>query len=194
MDDEKKLLDRLFNRQQHAAEDFVRLYARLVTQSIRSYRLSHEIVDDLTQAFFEKVWEDDFKVLRQWKGDGSLGGYLRRISQRLVIDRLRTPSRNIELPDDDTLDMLQVAQMANDPVLDQSALFEFKGILQSAVNQMSEGCRQRIMMKFFEDLDYDEIAEQLGTSINSVRVRVSQCLKELRHILQIGWRVEDMPL
>jgi RNA polymerase sigma-70 factor (ECF subfamily) len=194
MHDEEHLLERLFDRQPGAADEFVRMYARLFAGVVRGFRLAPDHVDDVTQAIFEKLWEDDFRRLKLWNGAGSLGAYLRQVGRNAARDWLREQRVNVPLPGGDDDEPLPEEA---DPGIGPEgayALAELRSVLESALSELPDGCQQRIQLKFILDLDYEEIAQRLETTVNSVRARISQCLKHLRGLLQTGWQLGELPL
>src|SRR3954463_13922803 len=76
---------------------FVEQYSSLVYHTIRKtlsfYRadLRGDQIDDFFQEFFITILKDDFKKLRQFRGDAgcTLGSWIRLVASRLVIDSLR---------------------------------------------------------------------------------------------------------
>jgi DNA-directed RNA polymerase specialized sigma24 family protein len=76
---------------------FVLQYSKLAYSTIRSTLTLHhalpqdDIVEDLHQNFFLSICENDFRKLRQFKGDRgcSLASWLRVIASRLTVEFLR---------------------------------------------------------------------------------------------------------
>lgn len=56
--------------------------------------------------------------------------------------------------------------------------------LQEAINQLSPKYKTLIILRFFEDLKIDEIAEITGQNINTVKTRLYSALKKLR--IEVG--------
>lgn len=60
---------------------------------------------------------------------------------------------------------------------------ELKNELQKAINLLPEKCRTIFQMSRFEELKYQEIADQLDISIKTVENQMGKALKVLRHAL-----------
>lgn len=60
---------------------------------------------------------------------------------------------------------------------------ELKNELQKAINLLPEKCRTIFQMSRFEELKYQEIADQLDISIKTVENQMGKALKILRHAL-----------
>lgn len=56
--------------------------------------------------------------------------------------------------------------------------------LQEAINQLPPKYKTLIILRFFEDLKIDEIAEITGQNINTVKTRLYRALKKLR--IEVG--------
>ena len=88
---EKTLLAGCLNREKTAWDAFVLQYSSLVYHTIRkTFSLYHteprtELVEDLFQEFFVSLLRDNFKKLRQFRGDQgcSLASWLRLVASRL---------------------------------------------------------------------------------------------------------------
>ncbi len=88
---DRRLLERCLGRKPRAWEDFVDRFMGLVVHVInftaqsRSIRLSPEDRDDLAAEVFLAVVENDFGVLRHFRGESSLATYLTVVARRIVV-------------------------------------------------------------------------------------------------------------
>jgi RNA polymerase sigma-70 factor, ECF subfamily len=57
---------------------------------------------------------------------------------------------------------------------------EIVGEIESAIQDLPEHCREIFQLSRFEELSYEEIAEKLDISINTVRTQMSRALQKLR--------------
>lgn len=93
-DIDKKLLQRCLNHKPRAWEDFVDRYLGLVvhvirhTSQSRGLRLTKQDEEDLAAEFFLAVINDDFAILRRFRGESSLATYLTVIARRVVVREL----------------------------------------------------------------------------------------------------------
>lgn len=56
--------------------------------------------------------------------------------------------------------------------------------LRLAIQLLGEVCREAIRLRFFEHLSYDEMATRLQRKATTLRVRVFNCIRDLRRVLQ----------
>ncbi len=88
---DRRLLERCLGRKPRAWEDFVDRFMGLVihvinfTAQSRSIRLSPEDRDDLAADVFLAIVEDDFAILRHFRGESSLATYLTVVARRIVV-------------------------------------------------------------------------------------------------------------
>src|SRR5512146_3017534 len=94
---EKSLLAGCIRADKASWDTFVLQYSALVYYTIRKTiglhhaKLNDEFIEDLYLEFFVSILREDFKKLRQFKGDRgcTLASWLRLVAARLTIDFLR---------------------------------------------------------------------------------------------------------
>lgn len=91
---DQQLLQRCLERRAGAWEDFVDRFLGLVihvihhTAQSRSVVTSAADIDDLAAEVFLAVVQDDFAILRHFRGDSSLATYLTVVARRVVVREL----------------------------------------------------------------------------------------------------------
>ena len=104
---DRVLVDRLLAGDPEAADHFVTRFSRLVwAVLVRDVGMVHPQGDDVFQELFLRLWEDDYRRLRNWPGEGDFAGYLVPIVRHLAIDHVRgrRPERENPLPRPDEQD------------------------------------------------------------------------------------------
>ncbi|MFJ7935060.1 RNA polymerase sigma factor [Sporosarcina sp. NPDC096371] len=96
-----------------------------------------------------------------------------RIVVNTAIDFIRKHQR-VTLMEDDVLDSF-LPQLEDD-IVDID--------LQNAIDQLPPKYKSLIILRFFEDLKIDEIAEVTGDNVNTVKTRLYAALKKLR--IEVG--------
>ena len=98
-------------------------------------------------------------------------GSFARVAGNLAIDHYRARSRRpvlVELPDEETAP-LRAGDA--DPALVAQKLDDQRGLLE-ALRQVPPLYREALVLRFVEDLPYDEIATALGLPLGSVKTRI----------------------
>jgi len=140
------------------------------------FRLAYRLVGAREDA--EDVVHDVFvglpEALQRYEERGSFAGWLKRVTARVALMRLRSGTRRREVALDGA------AGQAEPP-----ATAEHDG-LQAAVNRLPDHLRAVLVLKEIEGHAHAEIANLLGISEGASRVRLTRALKRLRNELESG--------
>ncbi len=140
------------------------------------FRLAYRIVGAREDA--EDVVHDVFvglpEALRRYEERGSFGAWLKRVTARLALMRLRSRRRRREV----ALEGVELQQGAA-PDAEHVAL-------QAAVGALPDRLRIVLVLKEIEGYAHTEIADMLGISEGASRVRLARALKRLRKTLEDG--------
>lgn len=138
------------------------------------YRLAYRLTGTREDA--EDVVHDVFvglpEALRHYEERGNLLGWLKRVTARVALMRLRSRKRRREVG-------LDVARPESDPPSATEGM-----VLQAAVDALPDRLRVVVVLKEVEGYSHGEIAELLGISAVASRVRLARALKRLRKALE----------
>ena len=127
-----------------------------------------------------------FRNLKNFRGDAKVSSWLHRIAvnQCLTIKR-RNKSRSESFIDDDesSNENFFVAPAKTSPSRTTEQNERLKYIRQ-AVSSLPPELRQVVVMKEFEDMTFQEIAEVLEIPLSTVKSRLYTALKQLRMKLE----------
>jgi RNA polymerase sigma-70 factor (ECF subfamily) len=135
------------------------------------------------QDFLQEAFLTIFRDLAQFKGDGSLEGWLRRVTVRSILQSLRrkNPLRFAEdyehLPSN-------YASIHPDQELNSETIL-------ALVQRLPDGYRTVFNLRCVEEYDYDEIAQMLGIAESTVRSQYARACRQLRLLLG-KWRTEPV--
>lgn len=160
-------------------------YSRLAYSTIRStLTLNHalpqgDLIEDLHQDFFLGLCKNDFRKLRQFKGDWgcSLASWLRMIASRVTVDflRLKRPI-TVEVPE-------TLASDQGDPpsrLLDR----EEEQRVAEALDGLSPRDRLFVDLHFYRGLPPEAVAAILNVSVAALYTLKSRLLDKLRELLK----------
>jgi len=182
---EHNLLAGCLQGKKAAWDAFVLQYSGLVYHTIKkTFTLYHteprtDEVEDLFQEFFVSILRDDFRKLRQFRGERgcSLATWLRVVAVRLSIDFLRKQeSSKVEVTNNIPLE-------GSDPPLAVTQREEEEMLLQT-LQSLSPRDRIFIDLCFRQGLPPEEIATILRVSVNAVYTQKSRILDKLRETLK----------
>jgi len=177
---DRVLVDRLLVGDPEAADLFVTRFSRLVwAVLVRDVGLVHPQGDDVFQDLFLRLWEDDYRRLRNWSGEGDFASYLVTIVRHLAIDHVRgrRPERENPLPRPDEQD--EPGTLAPGPE-ELARLEEQYEAIERALAGLSERDRDLYRLRYVEERPYAEIAVELDVTVNHVGVLLSRLTTNLR--------------
>lgn len=130
-------------------------------------------MEDLAQEVFVRFWEKRHSL----QITSSLPGYLRRMAINEALGYLR---RNKLFTEE--LDPKTNTELSPD-VEGQLLHSELEQQIRDAIDQLPPRCRTVFQLSRFEELTYQEIADQLDISIKTVENQMGKALKVLREQL-----------
>ena len=167
-----ELVDNVLRGAPGAVESFYRRHSQLIYHCIRS-RADRQDVDDVFQAFFERLLKNDYRVLRLWQRGSSLPMYLSKVIRNFTIDFHRG-RRMREEAVGGTMELEPLSGAEAEPVTAKTHLKELRqvGIRAWAVLDLRD--RKLICDRLHRDLDNDTIAQRLHVSAGALRTAMSR--------------------
>jgi RNA polymerase sigma-70 factor (ECF subfamily) len=170
--------------------DFGRLYTEYQPR-IRRYLariVGEHDAEDLTQTVFLKVSQ----ALREFRGESTLSTWIYRIATNTAIDWMRSSSfrRGIEwVPLDVRFDGERAEHVAEEhgrlPLADQALVRrEMDQCIRQVVDGLAADYRDAITLSEIEGLKNAEIAERLGASVDTVKIRLHRARAMLRKAVE----------
>jgi RNA polymerase sigma-70 factor (ECF subfamily) len=138
---------------------------------------NNEDASDLMQEVFISV----FRNLTNYRGEGSFRGWLFKIAHYRCIEFYRRKKPNQSIDDSpemeseslSTEELLSVNQQSQQVV--------------SAMQHLPLAQKAVVELKFFGQFTFDEIAQQLGISVNTAKSRLYSALAKLKTLLEVEY-------
>lgn len=153
-----------------AFEAFFRQYERLVFKNAYLMTGTREEAEDVLQEVFVSVW----KSRRTYDPNkGKLTTWLHRITVNKCLEKNRRKKlapvslEGLDLPDAQPSDEVLVSRQ------------EYEKLIK-AMNSLDTKHRVVLVLRYFNDLSYEEIAQTVGIPLGTVKSRINQGLKLLR--------------
>lgn len=173
-------MQRCLTRQPRAWEDFVDRFLGLVihvvnhTSHARSIAVSPEDLEDLSAEVFAAILEDDFGVLRRFRGQSSLATYLTVIARRAVVRELL--KRRI---------VPNLGQADIDDVEDEAGGAEEERVanreeIERLLEELSGEEAEIVRLYHLEGQSYQEISQRMGIPENSIGPALSRARAKMR--------------
>jgi RNA polymerase sigma-70 factor (ECF subfamily) len=164
-----------------AFRELVRRYGDGVLGYLFRMTGSRDQAEDLFQETFKRVHEK----ARTFRG-GSFKSWLFTIATRVAIDTARRRKRTAALSlnretdcDDDPSPLETIAdQDASDPA-DELIREEQKEQVRRAIAALPAGQRATLVLAYYQQLSYQQVAEAMGCSVGAVKTQMSRALAKL---------------
>ena len=180
---DRDLLARCLQGKPEAWEDFVDRFLGLITYVVtevarsRSIGLPEAVRDDVVADVFLVLIDQDFRTLRRFRGQSSLGTYLVVVARRIAIRKLAEVqrSRPVSLPMD------QIGDDGADEMIAAN-----KEEVQSLLAQLPSSEATAVRMFHLEERSYREIGMHIGIPENSVGPLLSQARAKLKQLKRVN--------
>ena len=144
--------ERLFN-------EIVKEYSERVYWHVRRFVNNHEDADDLVQEIFLKIWT----ALPSFRGEAQLFTWVYRIATNETLNWLRREKVRSALRFT-TIDTEMERRIDSDPFFDGDAADR---ALSKAVAKLPEKQRQVFILRYYDEMPYEQMSEVLDTSVGA---------------------------
>lgn len=175
---DKELWSALKSGDHTALEHIYRLHFPFLYNYGRKIAYNDEMVEDAIQELFIELWEKRNNL----SDTDNIRPYL-TISVKRKIIKLISKSR------DTTSDFEEHLFGSEDAIEDLLINTEIKSDkadrLKKALNQLSSRQKEIIYLKYYQGMDYDDIAEVMGLNYQSSRNLVNRAIKKLATVMTL---------
>jgi len=194
IDEDRQLIDSILAGDPRAWEKVVRRFSDMVWRILLGrFRLSRDDAADAYQEIFLALQKDDFRRIRQWRGEVRLDAYMAVVLSGLTQDILRAMRRNTDVVQDPPPDSKgrNPSRELPDPGPDPSIVMELAERRHAVIT-----CRERLgsrdqellNLRYDLELQYRGIADRMKMTVNNVGVALSRAEERLRQCLRQHFR------
>jgi len=172
---DQQLLQQLKAGQTKAYDAIFLKYYKLLCVNAYFYLHNEQEAKDLVQAFFLEVWEK--KVYLRLNGD--IKGYLYRAVQNRCLNYIRQQESQQKKQDSYSLVTADITYEKNEEI--EHTYTRLDNAMEELPNQRKEALK----LVYLQDKKYQEAADIMGISINSLKTHLKIGLKNLREALNL---------
>ena len=161
-----------------AFEEVIERHQALVAGTAARMLGSNSDVEDIAQQVFIRVW----KSARRYVPRAKFTTWLLKITRNLVFNELRRAKRRAQVPlqSEPGAEEIPLKDETN-PAPDASLLDnELQRAIEEAIMQLPESQRMALVLRRYEQLSYEQIAEVLDLSVPAVKSVLFRARTELR--------------
>lgn len=177
------LLNRYLTGNQNAISQLIERHSRRVKDYIRMMVKDSDAADDIFQETFIKAVRviDDGR----YTDNGKFLSWVLRIAHNQVIDYFRAQKQNRQVNEADSgYDVLGSLRISERNIEDALICEQIEEDVRRLVELLPEEQREVVMMRYYSELSFKEIAEQTGVSINTALGRMRYALINLRKMIR----------
>lgn len=171
------LVQQVRNGNRQAYTELMRRYQQRVYWVARRIVGNHDDADDVAQEAFVKA----YLALGDFRGDSSFFTWIYRIAVNLSLNTVRKQQVMNYLRQSPVIS--SVLPAADNP----HAELEFKEThsrLEQAVATLPEKQKAVFVMRYFEEMSYDEISDVLNTSVGGLKANYFHALRKVQEYLK----------
>lgn len=146
-------------------------YHQKIYWQVRRMVLIHEDANDVTQNIFIKVYQH----LNDFRNEAKLSSWIYRIAYNESLNFIQKRAKEIHQSVED-YSMNMVENLHGDEYFDGD---EAEVILQKAIMTLPEKQRIIFMMKYYDELKYEEISVILETSVGALKASYHHAVKKI---------------
>ena len=173
--DDRTLVAAFLAGRREAFDLIVVRHRRPIYQLCYRFVGNHEDASDLAQDVFVRA----FKGLAKFKGDSSLATWLYRVGVNTCLNRVA-----VKRPQTESIDAVpRIDERADNPLelvmRDERAI-----VVRRAIEQLPPKQRATLVLRVYQEMSHEEIANVLGSSVGAVKANFFHALGNLKRLLQ----------
>jgi RNA polymerase sigma-70 factor (ECF subfamily) len=177
MHDESEWIRRIAQGDERAFERLFRCYAPRIFRFAMSYLNDPALAEEVVQETMIAVW----KNAKDYKEQSQLSTWILGIARNKALDRARARQREPELLRE--IDRRASARATPEQIAQRDSQADRA---RSALEKLSPEHREVMMLAFYNELSYSEIAQIVGCPEGTVKSRVYYAKEQLKRLLSEG--------
>ena len=141
---------------------------------------SGQDIDDLLQNIFIKVYRN----INEYDSSLLFSSWIYRIAHNEMIDWYRKQKVRTSISIDDASEPFLAKLITEENMADLFDGTIEKRILAEALNELDEKYKDILLLRYFEEKSYEEIADIMKLPAGTVATRINRAKKELRKVYE----------
>jgi RNA polymerase sigma-70 factor (ECF subfamily) len=177
-DEDVRLMSLIGSGDMTAFEQLIERHQGLVAGTAARMLGSNSDVEDIAQQVFIRVW----KSAARYRPRAKFTTWLLKITRNLVFNELRRTKRRAQMPLQPDPQGEEIALPDEITAAPDASLLEneLQGAIEDAITQLPDTQRMALVLRRYEELSYEDIAEVLDLSVPAVKSLLFRARTELR--------------
>jgi RNA polymerase sigma-70 factor (ECF subfamily) len=179
LDEDQTLIKKTLRGDRKAFEELMRKYEKKIFSFVVRMVRNEDTAVDLTQDFFFKI----FTVLDKYNFEYKFSTWAYRICYNLVIDHIRKNQAPVDSLDDESVtarDLLESDNVSREDGFKALSRSETRDYVWRVVDQIPLKFRELILLRYIQDLKYEEIADITSLPVGTVKNRIFKAKEILK--------------
>lgn len=172
-----ELIEGFQRGEEKAFNEIVLRYQEKVYWVVRRFVNDHDEADDVVQEVFVKAYH----ALRSFRSESGLYTWLYRISVNLSLNYLRRLKIRDFLRVDLILEEEDTETERPDEVLEKE---EERALIEEAVKRLPEKQKAVFVLRYYEEMPYEEIAKILKTSVGGLKANFFHAVRKIEEYVK----------
>ncbi|MBP6557428.1 MAG: sigma-70 family RNA polymerase sigma factor [Flavobacterium sp.] len=177
------LVDKYVAGDENALAILINRHQSKIYGYIYSKVLDRDVTEDIFQETFFKVIHT-LKSRKYYNEEGKFLSWVLRIASNLIIDKFRSDKK---MPlNRDTDDFSVFSKITDDTLNVELRLIknQVEIDIKSIIEKLPHDQKEVIMMRYFSDMSFKEIADFTGVSVNTTLGRMRYAITNLRKVIE----------
>lgn len=172
-----ELVDRFRNGEESAFNELANRYKEKIYWTVRRFVHEHQDADDIVQQVLWKAYEG----LKGFRSDSSVFTWLYRIAVNTSLNAVRKKKVREFLQFDELFESDSPESERPDEVLERE---EERSLIERAVQKLPEKQKSVFVLRYYEQLPYEEIAGILKTSVGGLKANYFHAVKKIEEYVK----------
>ncbi|MBI3003858.1 MAG: sigma-70 family RNA polymerase sigma factor [Ignavibacteriales bacterium] len=165
------------NGKEAAFNELVVRYQEKIYWVARRFMSDHDAADDVVQEVFVKVYDG----LKNFRGESGVYTWLYRITVNISLNALRRQKLRDFFRIDEVFEVREEASEGPDERVEQQ---EQRTLIEKAIELLPEKQKAVFVLRYYEELPYEEIAGILKTSVGGLKANYFHAVKKIGEYLK----------
>lgn len=144
----------------------------------RTLRYLRNVVGPAAEDVQQDVWLSVYRGLGALANPQSFGTWIFRIARHRAIDHLRERKRERDL-------LAEVDRPTDELLVDTDEDARTLELIERCLGELAPIHREALVLRYWEDLTYAEIAQVVGCSLGTIRSRLHYATRRMRQLIDI---------
>ena len=143
--------------------------------------------EDLANDIFQDTFVKAITTIKQGRyvENGHFPAWITRIAHNLIIDFYRqTKAENLQSTDDTDVNILNRRELSDLTIEDNMVTSQIHNDVRRLIRALPDSQRQVLVMRYYKNMSFKEIADTTGVSINTALGRMRYAILNMRRMAE----------